>query len=335
MNPPARTVILSVILLLAVIPVSPAGAFAPTAERPFPLLVGDQVPPLTVSRWVKGEPMERFEPGRVYVVDLWASWCGPCIASFPHLSALRKRYVDDVTVVSVNILEVRPGAVPDFVRQQGGRMAFSVAMDSIPDGKQANEGLMAANWLYGAGEEGIPNSYVIDRKGRLAWEGHPMAMDSVLAAVVDGSWDVDAWAAQTIEGKRKIARGFHLKQDLDRAIVGSEWDRVWAVADTLAGLNDGEYAPDAARELSVAASMLLNKADVPSAEADRALRFATRGNELTGGKDPWSLGVLGQVHARLGHVDQAKKLIEQALEAAPDRQKGYYRKLLDQLNGGK
>ena len=70
------------------------------------LSLGDPAPPLFVSRWIKGQKFDRFEPGKVYVLDFWATWCGPCIESFPHLTRLQKQYADKgVTVIGVSIWE--------------------------------------------------------------------------------------------------------------------------------------------------------------------------------------------------------------------------------------
>ena len=67
------------------------------------LSIGDDAPALDISHWVKGNQVEAFEEGKVYVVEFWATWCGPCRMSMPHLSSLQEKYADyDVTIVSVS-----------------------------------------------------------------------------------------------------------------------------------------------------------------------------------------------------------------------------------------
>jgi tetratricopeptide (TPR) repeat protein len=43
------------------------------------LSIGDHAPPLAVGRWIMGEPIQRLEPGRIYVVEFSATYCGTCI----------------------------------------------------------------------------------------------------------------------------------------------------------------------------------------------------------------------------------------------------------------
>src|SRR5690606_34274883 len=64
---------------------------------------GDRAPAPAIGTVLKGEPVERFEPGQVYVMEFWATWCRPCIDGFPHLTELQEEHGDDVRIIGVNV----------------------------------------------------------------------------------------------------------------------------------------------------------------------------------------------------------------------------------------
>jgi tetratricopeptide (TPR) repeat protein len=151
--------------------------------------VGDPAPKLEVKSFVKGEPIATLEPGKIYVVEFWATWCAPCRVSIPHLTELQKKY-RDVVFIGVSILEQDQNAVKPFVDAMGDRMSYRVAIDAILDNGDTNDGRMATNWMKAAGQDGIPTAFIIDKGGRVAWIGNPMSIDEPLEKIVGGSWDL-------------------------------------------------------------------------------------------------------------------------------------------------
>ncbi|MBL7736427.1 MAG: redoxin domain-containing protein [Chitinophagaceae bacterium] len=179
-----------------------ANAYTQNDESPT-LNIGDPAPPLSVYGWIKGEPFQQFEKGRIYVLEYWATWCRPCIAAMPRLTELAHEYKDKITVLGINTYEIGAISMPRikaFVDSLGNRMDYYVAVQ---------DSLMAAAWFGASGEKGIPRSFVIDRDGKFAWAGHPMYLHQVLPKIVNGTWDLKEALA-----KRNLDR--HLRyQDED------------------------------------------------------------------------------------------------------------------------
>lgn len=170
--------------------------------QPLSLTIGDPAPALRVGQWIKGKPVQKFEKGRVYVLEFWATWCSPCIASMPHLSGLAREYKDKITVIAIDVFERKTKtlkAVNAFVDSMGARMDFSVVAE--------DSNYTVADWLKAAGEEnnGIPQTFVVDAEGRLAWIGHPKNLAAVLVKVVNQSLDIQQELANRTENKRLAA----------------------------------------------------------------------------------------------------------------------------------
>jgi thiol-disulfide isomerase/thioredoxin len=176
------------------------------------LKIGSPAPPLKVAKWFKGTPIKGFEKGKIYVVEFWATWCGPCKVSIPHLTELAKKHKDKVSFIGVSVAEDaadRPNPkdqahyeqkVADFVKEWAGKMEYNVAIDNIA----ARD--MHSNWLQASGAPGIPTAYVVDKTGAVVWIGHPMmGLDKVLDEVLAGTYDMIAEAKRQADAKAAMA----------------------------------------------------------------------------------------------------------------------------------
>jgi thiol-disulfide isomerase/thioredoxin len=110
--------------------------------------------------------------GKVVVVDFWATWCPPCIASFPKFNALVDRYASQ-GVEFFSITYEPASAVTAFVAKHPLRTTIAVD-DDFSDFRAYNA------W-------GIPVAYVFDRSGKLAAVTHPDNLSAdVINAVLAG-----------------------------------------------------------------------------------------------------------------------------------------------------
>jgi len=62
---------------------------------------GDEAPPISITKWVKGEAFDlaAAKGKNTVVVEFWATWCGPCVVSIPHLTKLQKDFADKGVIV--------------------------------------------------------------------------------------------------------------------------------------------------------------------------------------------------------------------------------------------
>jgi thiol-disulfide isomerase/thioredoxin len=147
---------------------------------------GTKAPAIEVSQWVKGTPFTKYQKGKFYVVEFWATWCGPCKAAMPHLSEMAKEYAGKVDFYGIDVREQGEdisGLVKKFVDGMGDKMAYNVGMDK---GKS-----MFNAWLEATGGAAIPRSFLIDGTGTILFVGHPSNLKAKIEQAVAGKFDMD------------------------------------------------------------------------------------------------------------------------------------------------
>ena len=321
--------------------VASAGAADPPRKSPGSddgptLKVGDPAPALHVSKWLNGKPVAKFETGKVYVIECWATWCGPCIRAIPHVSQMNTKFKDKgVVFIGMNVWEDDPSNVQPFVEKMGEKLNYVVALDV----KEGDSGKTAEAWLTAAGRNGIPCSFVVDGQSRIAWIGHPMAgLDRVVEQVAAGKFDAKAEAAKA-DAQQKF------QAQLREAFGAQDWDKILSLADQYAkdapdeadamavfkfrvlllGKKDYKAAYAEAQKLATvkdaqalneAAWTIMDQQGVEERNFDIALTLAQRSAKLNDYKDASILDTLARAHFQKGQVKEAVEWQTKAVAAA-------------------
>lgn len=102
------------------------------------------MPGATKANFVGGEPR---------LLNIWASWCLPCIAEAPHLERLRE---EGVEIIGIAVRD-RPEAVADFLGRYGNPYT-RIGSDDISE------------LMLEIGASGVPETYVIDAEGNIRYQ---------------------------------------------------------------------------------------------------------------------------------------------------------------------
>jgi thiol-disulfide isomerase/thioredoxin len=133
-----------------------------------PLEAGTQAPmfelPVIGANGALGAKLGR-KPNRVTIVDFWATWCGPCLRSMPHLDKLARAH-PEIDVVTINLDD------PAEARAIFDRASYMLTI--LADDGETSERF---------GVVTIPHTVVIDRSGLLRQVGGPGDLDAELKAL--------------------------------------------------------------------------------------------------------------------------------------------------------
>ncbi|MBL9149268.1 MAG: redoxin domain-containing protein [Phycisphaerae bacterium] len=321
-------------------PIAPAKpAAAAPAEEIKPLSIGDVAPAYDIESWVQGNKVASFPAGKVTVLEFWATWCGPCKQSIPHLSEMNDRF-KDYGVTFIGVSDEKLETVTGFLAKDEWKekMRYTVATD--PD-KSTYKSYMTA-----AGQGGIPTAFVIGKTGKVEWIGHPMVgLDEVVEQVVNDKWDSKAYKAKfDAEVAANNARRAVMK-DLSAARKANDWAKVVSIDNELLAKNPDDVSAQVGKlealllgakrydegytlatsiaEKNAKNPMVLNQiawmiVDAPGLEKrnlDVATKIAEQGVEASGGKNGAILDTLARCYWDKGDKAKAIATQKKAVEA--------------------
>ncbi len=137
---------------------------------------GPPMPPYK-AQWLDGKPFDMAsEKGNVVLLNVWATWCGPCRYEIPELEKLHSKYASrGFKVIGVSLDEGGAGDVKQFVSDH--KISYPIALD--PDGKLAT--------IFNTSV--IPTSVLVDRTGNIVWKqfGIVDMKDATLTAALESA----------------------------------------------------------------------------------------------------------------------------------------------------
>lgn len=319
--------------------------------QPGGLKIGDAAPKLAPGKWIQGEPVQEFEPGKVYLIEFWATWCGPCIRGIPHLNALHQKFADKgLVVVGQNVWDPNASRVPDFVKQQGEKMTYRVAVDKLSTPDDPSSGAMAQTWMKAAGLNGIPAAFLVDKTGHIAWIGHPASInDAMIESLLAGTFDTAKAKKEAGEEAKMEADRQRFSRGMRKAMAEKDWGQAMKLIDELeATLPADQKLMAASPRLMVIiqskngaaanelASKLASTKEVPAEMANAVAwkllttdglegidynaveRLARHAVDLSKGDDQRAptLDTLARAVFLAGRKDEAIKIQQQAIDAA-------------------
>jgi len=329
------------------------------------LKIGDTAPKLQTGKWVQGSPVKSFEKDKAYIVEFWATWCGPCRVSIPHLNDVHNKFKDKgLVVIGQDCWERDESLVEPFIKKMGDKMTYRVALDD----KQGNEkGKMAETWMEAAGRNGIPSAFLVDKTGQIAWIGHPMELEEVvIEKVLAGNFDLKKASAEYDEIEKNQRRIMELSRELNSNMQQKSWEKAEATLNEMEKLmpaksrsnldmarfniflGKADYAGAATLALRVSdankddgmlqnqlAWELITHEGNKTPDLDIAQKIAGRANEAAKGEDPAILDTYARVLFMAGKKDQAVEFQQKAVGLSDGDMKESLQKTLDSYKEGK
>ena len=304
------------------------------------LKVGSKAPALQGANFVQGSKVESFQAGKTYVVEFWATWCGPCKRSIPHLNKMHQTMEAEGLVI-IGVSNEKEDTITSFLRKQGDRMSYRIIADSRER--------VWKDYMEAAGKGGIPTAFVVGPDGNVQHIGHPLdpAFDGIVKKIMRGRYNAKLArqaapilsAAKTARKQRDWKQAMHYMnqaRELDSAVFADvaldqyemmllDMDDAQAAHEFATNAVTREYAKDAQFRMDLA-KMIATDPQIPAEkrDLDLALTIANTVRLDKAVEKPESLTLMSLIqHARGDYAAAIKHQQEAYFMAAPAKKQEY------------
>ncbi|WP_315858678.1 TlpA disulfide reductase family protein [Rhizobium leguminosarum] len=165
---------------------------------------GSPAPSIEALDWLRGEQLSNFQLCKIYILDFFSTICEPCVPALARLAHLQEQY-SDVGIEVIGIAANEQAATADEARAQVDAWLTTWLPHSKIRIAFDYSGEMNKHWMDASLSFHVPQAFVVDRDGSIAFIGGPDVLEDVLPKVIDGSWRASAEAKNA--EKERIAEG--------------------------------------------------------------------------------------------------------------------------------
>jgi len=109
--------------------------------------------------------VSQYKEGQAYIIEQFATWCGPCRKMAPHMAELTKKY-PNIFIVSVS--DETEEEVKPFMAETPSTKLYNLALDSHGVAAKLSEEYQV---------QSIPHCYLFDANKKFVWHGHPASVE--------------------------------------------------------------------------------------------------------------------------------------------------------------
>jgi thiol-disulfide isomerase/thioredoxin len=112
----------------------------------------------------------KIATNKITIIDFWATWCGPCIAAFPELDSIQKKYQDKIQILALSTDP--PEKVGKFLKNKSYSFSFFIDKDT------------SLFSLFRV--KGVPLTCLFSSTGDFLWAGASKNLERVLTDHLNG-----------------------------------------------------------------------------------------------------------------------------------------------------
>ena len=140
------------------------------------LVIGEKVENIKITEFISNVPNNEDFDTKYLVIDFWATWCAPCLATVPHFNDLQKHFENNSEISFISLTDETPKIVK--------RILDRIEFKTIVATDQSKETLKKYK------VNSLPTTIIIDKKNTVRWIGTPKELnkDIINNIINDQSW---------------------------------------------------------------------------------------------------------------------------------------------------